>query len=150
MAGRIIVPQRDRATHGTSLRLWLINETDYQMKALEDTKTGSDGSTAKSIALDHLGDVAAKLRALNTKTSDKSIPTLDEIVASVDVDGLKTLKAAQRNIDNYLATSAESDDMFAVSALWRGMCWANDSLPGISIVLSTVRSYKQLRRSYNP
>lgn len=85
------------------------------MNALEDTKTGSDGSTAKSIALDHLGDVAAKLRAVNTKMSEKPIPTLDEIVSSIDVEGLKVLKAAQQNIDNYLATSAESDDMFAVS-----------------------------------
>lgn len=86
------------------------------MNALEETKTGSDSSTAKSIALDHLGDVAAKLRSVTTKVSEKPIPTLDEIVSSIDVEGLKTLKAAQQNIDNYLATSAESDDMFAVSS----------------------------------
>lgn len=86
------------------------------MNAVEDTKGGIDSPAAKTIALDHLGDIAAKLRSLGIAAASSSpVPTLDEVVSAVDTDGLTLLSQTHKLVDDYLCVSAEQDDMHKVS-----------------------------------
>jgi len=84
------------------------------MNAVEDPKSSAD-SAAKSIALDHLGDIAARIRALHAQMSNTPVPTLEEIVSKADGEGAKALLKAHKLVDSYLSASAEEDDMYSVS-----------------------------------
>jgi hypothetical protein len=59
-----------------------------KITALEDGKAGGEASAAKGIALDHLGDIAAKLRGLQLgMDQDVLIPSLDEVKIYVHPPG---------------------------------------------------------------
>jgi cohesin loading factor subunit SCC2 len=85
------------------------------MSSVEDTKPGSDNSAAKSIALDHLGDIAARIRALGKEMAVQPIPTFDEVISAADPVGAKALVGSHTSIDNCLSATAEEDDMYSVS-----------------------------------
>lgn len=53
-----------------------------QTSALDDTRGGLEANAAKGIALDHLGDVAAKLRTFQQEAEADPLPTLDEVSLS--------------------------------------------------------------------
>lgn len=90
------------------------------MSALDERKTGPDASAAKNVALDHLGDVAARIRKLAAQMDQQPVPTLDEIVSSVDLEGLKRFCESQNHVDSYLLASAEQDNMYSVSVACLG------------------------------
>ena len=96
------------------------------MNAIEDPKSNAD-SAAKSVALDHLGDIAARIRGLHAQMSNNMVPTLEEIVSKADSEGAKALLTAHKLVDSCLLASAEEDDMYSVS-----------SFPGGRIGLTTV------------
>jgi hypothetical protein len=50
-----------------------------EISALEETKSGD--SSAKSLALDYLGDIAAKLRHYHLDTASSTMVSLDEVSA---------------------------------------------------------------------
>lgn len=84
------------------------------MNAVEDPKSSAD-SAAKSIALDHLGDIAARIRGLHAQMANNVVPTLEEIVSKADSEGAKALLRAHKLVDSCLTASAEEDDMYSVS-----------------------------------
>ena len=83
------------------------------MNAVEDPKSSAD-SAAKSIALDHLGDIAARIRGLHAIMSNTPVPTSEEIISKADGEGAKALLQAHRLVDSCLLASAEEDDMYSV------------------------------------
>ena len=83
------------------------------MNAVEDPKSSAD-SAAKSIALDHLGDIAARIRELHATMSNTHVPTSEEIISKADAEGAKALLQAHRLVDSCLLASAEEDDMHSV------------------------------------
>lgn len=85
------------------------------MSSVEDSKSGSDNSVAKSIALDHLGDIAARIRSLGIEMGIQPIPTFDEVISAADPNGAKALVGSHALIDMCLTTSADEDDMYSVS-----------------------------------
>lgn len=88
------------------------------MTALEETKTSADANAARGVALDYLGNIAARLRSLHLDMGNNThVPSLDEVIANVNVDGLKALIAAQNSIQGFLRTCAREDSMFTV---WQG------------------------------
>jgi hypothetical protein len=97
------------------------------MNAVEDPKSSAD-SAAKSIALDHLGDIAARIRG-HAQMSDTPVPTSEEIISKADGEGAKALRQAHRLVDSCLLASAEEDDMYSVCLT--PFSEANDSARGI-------------------
>jgi cohesin loading factor subunit SCC2 len=85
------------------------------MSSVEDSKSGSENSAAKSIALDHLGDIAARIRSLGEEMGVEPTPTFDEVISAADPVGAKALIGSHRSIDTCLTASAEEDDMYSVS-----------------------------------
>jgi len=83
------------------------------MNAVEDPKSSAD-SAAKSIALDHLGDIAARIRELHASISNTHVPTSEEIISKADTEGAKALLQAHKLVDSCLLASAEEDDMYSV------------------------------------
>jgi len=83
------------------------------MNAVEDPKSSAD-SAAKSIALDHLGDIAARIRGLHATMSNTHVPTSEEIISKADAEGARALLQAHRLVDSCLLASAEEDDMYSV------------------------------------
>jgi cohesin loading factor subunit SCC2 len=50
------------------------------MNSLEDAKAGAEGNASKGVALDHLGDIAARLKALQLEMErNEIVPSLDEV-----------------------------------------------------------------------
>jgi cohesin loading factor subunit SCC2 len=49
------------------------------INVVESHATGHEASAAKSIALDYLGDVAAKLKGFQQSTSGDNVPSLDQV-----------------------------------------------------------------------
>ena len=94
-------------------------EADEKMNAVEDPKSGSE-SSAKSIALDHLGDIAARIRSLHAQMTTNLVPTFEEVISKADSEGVKVLLQAYRQVDIHLSASAAEDDMYSVSPdfLW--------------------------------
>jgi hypothetical protein len=84
------------------------------MNAVEDPKSGSE-SSAKSIALDHLGDIAARIRSLHAQMTTNFVPTFEEIISKADSEGVKALLQTYKLVDINLSASAEEDDMYSVS-----------------------------------
>lgn len=88
-----------------------------QMGALNDrNKNTTEANAARTVALDYLGDIAARLRALHLEMAAKPIvPSLDEIISEANVEGMATLLAAEASIQTFLTTAARDDTMFEVS-----------------------------------
>jgi cohesin loading factor subunit SCC2 len=84
------------------------------MNAVEDPKSGPEHSSAKSIALDHLGDIAARIRYFKGQMPVQPIPTVDEIISNADTEGAKALLQAHKRVDINLLASADEDDMYSV------------------------------------
>lgn len=94
---------------------------DPQVSVLDDVSKSSatDNNATKSIALDHLGVIAARIRSVTLKTRqqevDEQLRSMDEVVSRVDVDGLDGLMLAHRDLASYLCKKAGEDQAFVVS-----------------------------------
>ena len=109
------------------------------MSSLDDVKTStqSDNNAAKTIALDHLGVIAARLRSSIIKfekanSNDDHLKPLDEvcifilarlcsrtdisieIVAAVNSKGFRALSEAHQEISSHLCKRSSSDQACAV------------------------------------
>jgi cohesin loading factor subunit SCC2 len=87
------------------------------MVAVEDTKPGADSSAAKNIALEHLGDIAARIRTFHRRILQSSVPTFAQIISKADSEGAGILLNAHRQVDVCLLASAEEDDNYSVCPL---------------------------------
>ena len=88
-------------------------------------KKGSeeDNSALKSIALDHLGIVAARLRKCG---KGEGLMSMEDIVASRDVPALGRLLAAHRDVGAFLRRKAAEDASFETARELAATTWAQE------------------------
>ncbi|KAL0563317.1 Sister chromatid cohesion protein 2, partial [Marasmius crinis-equi] len=95
----------------------------FMLTSLDDVKTNhSDNNAAKTMALDHLGVIAAKIRSSylkfqegksgDEKAKSRILKTLDEIVKKLDVKELQRLVAAHQDVATHLAKRASEDQAY--------------------------------------
>ncbi|WVW81234.1 hypothetical protein I302_103225 [Kwoniella bestiolae CBS 10118] len=95
--------------------------------SLEDQRNGPESTAAKGIALDYLGDIAARLKGSGLEmTGEGKIATLDEVIANVDVSGLNKLIKAQEAIMTFLSSAANEDGSLNSSRDMACMVWAQE------------------------
>ena len=119
MACCLAILERHLSPNGMS-RAQIRAAADEKMNAVEDPKSGSE-SSAKSIALDHLGDIAARIRSLHAQMTTNLVPTFEEVISKADSEGVKVLLQAYRQVDINLSASAGEDDMYSVSPGFLGL-----------------------------
>jgi cohesin loading factor subunit SCC2 len=94
----------------------------FMVSSLDDVKTNSqtDSNAAKTIALDHLGVIAARIRTSILKvqqetretTSRKALKPLDEIVSSVNIKHLNKFLDAHRDVASHLSKRSSEDQAY--------------------------------------
>lgn len=94
----------------------------YMVSALDDKHTHGqvDSNAAKTIALDHLGVIAAKIRSTTLKFQKKSdqgmkvkpLGSMEEIMNSQDVKALDRLLKAHRDIATHLVKRSSEDQAY--------------------------------------
>ncbi|WWC90225.1 uncharacterized protein L201_005158 [Kwoniella dendrophila CBS 6074] len=107
--------------------------------SLEDQKNGPEITAAKGIALDYLGDIAARLKGLGLEmNTDGKIPTLDEVIANVDMLGLNRLIGAQASIMTFLSSAAREDGSLNSSRDMASIVWAQELQAAVKKSISVV------------
>ncbi|CAD6587723.1 MAG: Sister chromatid cohesion protein 2 [Tremellales sp. Tagirdzhanova-0007] len=97
------------------------------MSPLEDSKTGVELSAARNIALDYLGNIAARIRSFDLAMQcEGAQSSLVEIISSADVAAASNLMRDQITVQTYLAVSAKDDGMFASSLDMTCVVWAQE------------------------
>ncbi|WVQ94119.1 hypothetical protein IAU59_001197 [Kwoniella sp. CBS 9459] len=97
------------------------------ISSLEDSKVGPEVTAAKGIALDYLGDIAAKLKGLGLEMAGEGKgATLDEIIANADMSGLKNLCQAQQSIQTFLSSAAREDASLSSARDMASIVWAQE------------------------
>ncbi|KAG6831056.1 hypothetical protein H0H87_006298, partial [Tephrocybe sp. NHM501043] len=91
----------------------------FMVSSLDDVKTSqADSNAAKTIALDHLGIIAARIRSsmLKVQTAEadsgskyKALKPLDEIVSTVNVKQLDKLLTAHKDVAAHLSKRSSED-----------------------------------------
>ncbi|KAG5653655.1 hypothetical protein H0H81_011615 [Sphagnurus paluster] len=87
----------------------------FMVSSLDDVKTSqSDNNAAKTIALDHLGIIAARIRSTMLKfgsddTKTRSLKPLDEIVSTLNTKELDKLLGAHKEIAAHLCKRSSED-----------------------------------------
>ncbi|KAF5337499.1 hypothetical protein D9758_013605 [Tetrapyrgos nigripes] len=95
----------------------------YMVASLDDVKTSqkeSDNNAAKTIALDHLGIIAARIRSTLLKVQQehedsrgkKLLKPMEEIVKNIDINSLDRLLAAHRDVATHLSKRASDDQAY--------------------------------------
>lgn len=91
----------------------------FMVSSLDDVKTSTqtDTNAAKSIALDHLGVIAARIRSssLKVKVHDHNkhgLHSLDEVISSGDVKHLDMLISRHQSIFSHLYKRASEDQAY--------------------------------------
>lgn len=91
----------------------------FMVSSLDDVKTSTqtDTNAAKSIALDHLGVIAARIRSSSLKVKvhdhDKhGLHSLDEVISSGDVKHLDMLISRHQSIFSHLYKRASEDQAY--------------------------------------
>ncbi|KAI0078215.1 ARM repeat-containing protein [Panus rudis PR-1116 ss-1] len=104
----------------------------FMVASLDDIKTApqNDNNAAKTIALDHLGVIAARIRACMLKTthpseSRKLLP-LDEISTSLDISNLEALSSAHKSISSFLSKRSSEDQACASARELAGVVWGQE------------------------
>ncbi|KAF8158512.1 hypothetical protein B0H34DRAFT_797892 [Crassisporium funariophilum] len=94
----------------------------FMVSSLDDVKTSSqtDSNAAKTMALDHLGVIAAKIRSsilkVQHETRDsvtkKALKALDEIVSNIDLKGLNRFLDAHRDVASHVCKRSSEDQAY--------------------------------------
>jgi cohesin loading factor subunit SCC2 len=84
-------------------------------KYLVNSSAG-EASTTKSVALDYLGDIGARLRTLQLQMAEPpKVCSLDEIIANPKLAELNKLNEMHLTLEGFLASAARDDSMYQVS-----------------------------------
>ncbi|KAK7023031.1 sister chromatid cohesion protein [Favolaschia claudopus] len=102
--------------------LLLTIATKYMLSWLEDVKTSqADTNAAKTIALDHLGVIAARIRSSQLKfkaaaedaaPKSKPLKSMEEIVSSLDVKRLDRLLHAHQDVALHLSKRSSEEQAY--------------------------------------
>ncbi|KAH7906512.1 hypothetical protein BJ138DRAFT_1071604 [Hygrophoropsis aurantiaca] len=90
----------------------------FMVSSLDDVKTSNQTDTngAKSIALDHLGIIAARIRSSMLKAKQRQgnaeIRSLDEVIASESTKDLQKLFASHKDIVSHLCKRSSDDQAY--------------------------------------
>ncbi|KAI0034608.1 hypothetical protein K488DRAFT_83792 [Vararia minispora EC-137] len=107
----------------------------FLVNSLEDVRTNNtvENNAVKSIALDHLGAVAARLRGSilrfqGTKEAPKedALRSLDEILKSRDTERLERLIAAHQDVSAHLARRSSEEQSFESARELTAVIWGQE------------------------
>ncbi|KAH9480188.1 Protein rad9 [Psilocybe cubensis] len=91
----------------------------FMVSSLDDVKTSSqtDSNAAKTMALDHLGVIAARIRTSILKVqreppSKKPLKPLDEIVSNVDLKNLNRFLEAHKSVASHVCKRSSEDQAY--------------------------------------
>ncbi|CAK5269780.1 unnamed protein product [Mycena citricolor] len=90
--------------------------TKYMVAALEDVKTSGDANNAaKTMALDHLGIIAARIRCGVLKFADaaKPLKSIDRITSTLEIKSLDRLLSAHQDVFAHLIKRSEEEQAYA-------------------------------------
>ncbi|KAI1793228.1 hypothetical protein LXA43DRAFT_1124268 [Ganoderma leucocontextum] len=104
----------------------------FLVSSLDDIKSTSqsDNNAMKTLALDHLGVIAAHLRTSTLKfrrdSSDSKLAPLDEIMSSFDGTKLQRLIAAHQDLQNNLCRRSSEDQAFDSARELTAVVWVHE------------------------
>ncbi|RDX49866.1 hypothetical protein OH76DRAFT_1556053 [Lentinus brumalis] len=104
----------------------------FMVSSLDDIKSTSqnDNNAVKTLALDHLGVIAAHLRTSTLKfkrDGDKSILSpLDEIMSALDQNKLQQLVSAHQDLQNNLCKRSSEDQAFDSARELTAVVWGHE------------------------
>ncbi|KAI0064180.1 hypothetical protein BV25DRAFT_1934347 [Artomyces pyxidatus] len=104
----------------------------FMVSSLDDVKNSSqtDNNAAKTIALDHLGVIAARLRSSTLKCSEtggeSNLKPLDEIMSNLSVKALERLVAAHQDIASHLAKRSSEDQAYDSARELTAVTWGQE------------------------
>ncbi|EAL23165.1 hypothetical protein CNBA5100 [Cryptococcus deneoformans B-3501A] len=112
--------------------LYLSVFSRIMVSSLDDSKTGTEATASKTVALDYLADIAAKLKSLGMEmTGVTRVAALDEVISEASIDDLKKLIEAQASIRTFLNSAAHDDNSFTCSLDMASVIWAQELQNGI-------------------
>ncbi|KAG9095820.1 Sister chromatid cohesion protein 2 [Ceratobasidium sp. UAMH 11750] len=100
----------------------------FMLSSLEDVKSSSD-SAAKNMALDHLGEIATRLRETHLTLQlpfETTVKPLDEIVASCDLKALDDLIIAHSDVYAHLSKRSSDDQAYDSARELTAATWAQE------------------------
>ncbi|KIR53758.1 cohesin loading factor subunit SCC2 [Cryptococcus gattii Ru294] len=119
--------------------LYLSVFSRIMVNSLDDAKTGTEATASKTVALDYLADIAAKLKTLGIEmTGVIRVSTLDEVISEASIDELKNLIEAQTSIRAFLNSAAHDDSSLACSLDMASVIWAQELQTGVKKARSVV------------
>ncbi|EMD39745.1 hypothetical protein CERSUDRAFT_150412 [Gelatoporia subvermispora B] len=105
----------------------------FMVQSLDDIKntSQSDNNAAKTMALDHLGVIAARLRSSMLKYKDEndnpsSLRPLDEIVLATDTKALNKLMTAHQALSTHLCRRSSEDQAFDSARELTAVSWGQE------------------------
>ncbi|KAI0927411.1 hypothetical protein AcV5_007956 [Taiwanofungus camphoratus] len=105
----------------------------FMVSSLDDVKTSQNENNAmKTMALDHLGVIAARLRSSMSKFQETDISThkklspLDEILSNVNVKRLQRLASAHQDLVSYLCKLASEDQSYDSARELAAVIWGQE------------------------
>ncbi|KAI0643094.1 hypothetical protein C8Q79DRAFT_1002826 [Trametes meyenii] len=104
----------------------------FMVSSLDDVKsTGqNDNNAVKTLALDHLGVIAAHLRTSTLKfkrdSEDSALYPVDEILSTLDADKLARLVAAHQDLQSYLCRRSSEDQAFDSARELTAVVWGHE------------------------
>ncbi|KAI0051083.1 hypothetical protein FA95DRAFT_1554896 [Auriscalpium vulgare] len=102
----------------------------FMVSSLDDVKnaTQADSNAAKTIALDHLGVIAARLRSSTLKftSKDGGLKPLDEIMSTRKIRVLERLIAAHQDVATHLAKRSSEDQAYDSARELTAVTWGQE------------------------
>ncbi|KAI0823297.1 hypothetical protein BC628DRAFT_1504458 [Trametes gibbosa] len=104
----------------------------FMVSSLDDVKSAgqNDNNAVKTLALDHLGVIAAHIRTSMLKfkrdSEEQALYPLDEIMSSPDVDKLQRLVAAHQDLQSDLCRRSSEDQAFDSARELTAVIWGHE------------------------
>ncbi|KAL5482593.1 SCC2 [Sanghuangporus weigelae] len=110
----------------------------YMISSLDDVKSSNnDNNASKALALDHLGIIAARLRAnalkwskpdndASTNAGVMAIKSLDDLVATWDKEGLGNLISIHQDVSSHLSKRSAEDHAFESARELHAVMWGQE------------------------
>ncbi|KAI0770449.1 hypothetical protein C8Q74DRAFT_1202231 [Fomes fomentarius] len=104
----------------------------FMVSSLDDIKSTSqnDNNAVKTLALDHLGVIAAHLRTSVLKfkrdSGESALSPLDDIMSALDVDKLQQLVSAHQDLQNNLCKRSSEDQAFDSARELTAVMWGHE------------------------
>ncbi|ORX35130.1 hypothetical protein BD324DRAFT_633983 [Kockovaella imperatae] len=95
--------------------LFLIVVSKTMVTPLHNSQTGNEPTHAKMVALDYLGDIAAKLKGFQMQMEKHAVKSFDEIISTSNIEEAERLTEAHANVLAFLSGSAKEDSMYQSS-----------------------------------